>query len=166
MKTKQNDTTPSSLYNKMSEIDIKSGKITFGQRIELGKIFQGDDTEIVKFEKVFLCMHDFKPAMTEYTKLTDYFNRIIRGITYWIEQEQTLLKYDPSPEELNAGIKDLSDKIGEFGTIKALAKNYGKDPDEVLKWEYGKVFGILYSDLEEYKYQQRFNKVLEQKYKR
>jgi len=52
-----------------------------------------------------------------------------------------------------------------MGTVKALAKAYAKDPDEIFKWKYSKVFGILYSDLEEHKFRQRYNKVIEQKYK-
>jgi hypothetical protein len=166
MKKKQKDTNTPSRDKKMSEIDIKGGKLTFGQRIELGRIFQTNDVDVVKFDKVFLCLHKFEPKITEYPKLLDYFNRIVEGVAFWVEQEQTLLKYDPTAEEVQAGIKDLSDKIGEYGTVKAIAKNYGKDPDEILEWEYGKVFGILYTDLEEYKYQQRFNKVLEKKYKK
>ena len=37
---------------KKKKIDVKGGKLTFGQRIELGKIFQSEDTEVRKFEKV------------------------------------------------------------------------------------------------------------------
>ena len=40
--------------------------------------------------------------------------------------------------------------------IKALAKAYGKDPDEILRWQYGKVFGILYTDLEERKFEKKY----------
>lgn len=150
----------------LSKIDIKAGKMTFGQRIELGKIFQSDDSDAEKFEKVFICLHEYKPCVQDYEILVPYFKEIIEGITFWIEQETTLLKYEPSAEEISAGINELSSKIGNYGTIKALAKNYSKDPDEVLRWEYGKVFGILYTDLEEYKYQKRFSKVVERKYKK
>lgn len=139
--------------------------MTFGQRIELGEIFESSSDEVIKFEKVFVCLHEYKPKPTEYIKLIDYFNEIVSGIMFWIEQESTLLKYEPSQEELAAGVKDLSAKIGEFGTIKALAKAYGQDPDDILKWNYGKVFGILYTDLEEHKFQKAYNKVLERKHK-
>ena len=96
-------------------------------------------------------------------KILPYFKRIIEGLEFWSEQEQTLLKYEPSQEELRAGIKDFSKKVGEFSTIKALAKAYNKDPDDILKWEYGKVFGILYTDLEEFKFNKRYQKVIESK---
>jgi len=164
MKKKQKETPIQD--KKMSKIDIKGGKLTFGQRIELGKIFQSSENEIVKFEKVFECLHKFKPKATQYKKLLPYFQDIIEGIAFWIEKEQTMLKYEPTAEEMSAGIIELTKKIGEFGTIKALAKNYSKDPDEILEWEYGKVFGILYTDFEEYEFQKRYDKVIEKKYKK
>lgn len=147
-------------------IDIKSGELTFGQRIDLGKILANDTSSLEKFQKVFECLHKFKPIESEYPKLLDYFTEIIEGIKFWIECETTMLKYDPSSEEIQAGVKELSKNTGEFSTVKALAKAYHKDPDEILKWEYGKVFGILYTDLEEHKFQLRYNKVIESKYKK
>ena len=146
-------------------IDIKGGKLTFGQRIELGKLYQSQVSEIEKFEQTFQILHQYTPKTRDYKSLINYFNQIIEGITHWIQQETTLLNYEPSAEEIQAGIKDLSEKIGEFGTVKALAKAYGTDPDAVYGWKYGKVFGILYTDLEEYKFSQRYNKVLERKHK-
>lgn len=149
-----------------TKIDIKEGKMTFGQRIDLGKIFQDINTsESEKFEKTIFCLHKYKPKPKEYALLFDYFEDIIQGIIHWIETEQTMLKYDPTSDELAAGIKEFSLKVGEFGTVKALAKAYSKDPDEILEWEYGKIFGILYTDLEEHKFQKTYNKVIENKSK-
>ncbi len=148
-----------------NKIDIRAGKMTFGQRIELGKIFQSEESEVSKFELVFECLHEYRPDVKDYKKLFGYFEEIIEGVRFWIEHETALLKYEPTSEELSAGVKELSQRIGEFGTIKALAKNYSKDPDEILAWEYAKVFGILYTDLEESKYQRRYNKIMERKYK-
>lgn len=140
-----------------SQIDIKGGEMTFGQRIELGKIFSNTELrEIDKFEKTFICLHDHKPKAKDYSKLTAYFIEIVQGLGFWAKQESTLLKYEPSVKEKRAGIKELSLKTGDFGTIKALAKNYNQDPDTILQWKYGKVFGILYTDLEEFKYNSRY----------
>jgi len=148
------------------EIDVKAGKITYGQRIELGKIFQNLETsEIEKFNQTFECLHNFRPVVLQYKKLLPYFEKIIDGLKFWIETEQTLLKYEPSVEELSAGIKELSEKLGEFGVVKSIGKVFSCDPDLILKWEYSKVFYILFTDLEEAKFQIRFQKVLEQKYK-
>ena len=146
-----------------SKIDIKAGEMTFNHRIELGKILSGNDSEIVKFQKVFECLHNFTPMFTQYNLLLEYFKQIIEGLAYWIDVESKLLKYEPTAEEKQAGIKELSVKIGELGTIDALAEKYGIDPDEVLKWQYAKVFGILFSDLEKSKYQRKYHEVINKK---
>ena len=149
-----------------SKIDIKAGKMTFDQRIQLGKIFQEQGREFETLCKVFQCLHNYTPKVDDIKNLLPYYYEIIEGLTHWLQAESTLLQNEPTSEEISAGIKELSEKIGEFGTIKSLAKNYSKDPDDILAWEYGKVFGILYTDLEEYKYQKRYNKILERKYHR
>ena len=144
----------------MSKIDIKAGDLTFGQRIELGQIMSNSVlSDLDKFERTFICLHNYKPKATEYSALINYFGDICNGIAFWTNQEATLLKYEPSAKEKRAGIKDLSLKTGDLGTIKALAKNYSQDPDDVLLWKYGKVFGILYTDLEEYKYQLKYSEL-------
>lgn len=140
----------------MSKIDVKAGDLTFGQRIEIGKILTSGAPDIEKFENVFKCMYGYIPKASEYSELIDVFNEIMEGIAFWTEKENTLLKHEPTAKQKRAGIKELSAKIGEFGTVKALAKSYNCDPDIILTWKYGKVFGILYTDLEEYKYNQRY----------
>lgn len=147
----------------MKKIDIKGGKFTFNQRIELGNIIKSSGSDFDKCVKVLKCLYGNLPAAALRLK---YFEEIMDGLQYWFEQEKTLLKYDPTADEMAAGIRDYSQKVGDFGTVKSLAKAYNQDPDMILNWEYGKVFGILYTDLEEYKYNQRFNKVLESKYDR
>lgn len=143
-----------------SKIDIKAGDLTFGQRIELGQIMSNTVlSDLDKFERTFICLHNYKPKATEYSALINYFGDICSGIAFWTNQEATLLKYEPSAKEKRAGIKELSLKTGDLGTIKALAKNYSQDPDDVLLWKYGKVFGILYTDLEEYKYQLKYSEL-------
>ena len=161
----KNAVIKSAKYSKMSKIDVKVGKLTFGQRIELGKIMSEDIDEEQKFLKTFKCLYNYEAKPIFYKSLLSDFEEIIEGLKFWMIQESTLLKYEPTPEELKAGIKELSIRTGEMGTIKALAKAYSCDPDNVLKWEYGKVFGILFTDLEEYKYQVKYNKVVESKYK-
>jgi len=151
---------------KLIHIDVKAGDMTFGQRIDLGKILSSEDNEIDKFEKTFICLHNFKPRPKDYMNLIEYFKKIVTGLKFWIETELVMLKYDPTEEEKRAGVKELMEKIGEFGTIKALAKAYNTDPDIILTWKYSKVFGILHTDLEESKFQSKYQKVIENKFKR
>jgi hypothetical protein len=146
-------------------IDVKAGELTFGQRIELGKLFQAGLSPSATFEKVFEVLHQITPKSSSYAKLMPYFEKIINGLMFWFEQEK-LLDYKPTSEEIQAGIRELSEVIGEFGTVKALAKAYGRDPDEILQWQYGKIFGILFTDMKEAEYQKRYEKIIERKYKK
>ena len=144
----------------LTKIDIKED-LTYGQRIDLGELFESDMTEEKKFVETFFILHKNRPDFNNRKEIkffVEYFKEITEGILYWIEKEK-LLRYDPEPEEIRAGVYDLCNKIGNYGTIKALAKNYNCDPDDIFKWKYGKVFGILYTDLEEYKYQKRLHKI-------
>lgn len=147
-------------------IDFDKGKFTFGHRIELGTIMQDENTsEVEKFELIIRCLHGFTPKPKQYEDLIPYFNDICNGLKKWAEMEAQMLNNEPTDEELQAGVKEFMRKVGEFGTVKSIAKAYSKDPDEVLNWEYAKVFGILFTDLEESKFQRRLNKVIENKYK-
>lgn len=147
-------------------VDIKGGKLTFAQRIELGEIFgNGELSEAEKFERAIKCMYGKKPTPKQYGQYVGKFKAIVEGLQYWCEAEAKMLYCEPTADERAAGIEEYSKNIGVFGTVKAIAKTFGQDPDDVLQWEYGKVFSILYTDLEDYKYQRRLNKVIERKYK-
>lgn len=152
------------------KVDVKSGDITYGSYIAVrGLLAEAKEYDLEFIVSVIKSIHkDYKYVVGDLTlikAMVKYFNNIVEGVAHWAEQEREMLAYEPSEEEIRAGVKDYSQKVGEFATVKALAKNYGKDPDEVLEWKYSKVFGILYTDLEEYKYNQRYSKVLESKYK-
>ncbi|MDR0682025.1 MAG: hypothetical protein LBG15_09300 [Dysgonamonadaceae bacterium] len=152
--------------NTLIKIDVKAGHLTYGQRIELGDLFASEKSDTEKFNETFRIMHDITPDFSNPEEMkiySQYYKEIIDGLVFWFEKEKHLLDYQPEPEEIRAGIKELSAKTGYYGTIKAIAKNYAKDPDEILQWKYGKIFGILYSDLEELKYSKRLRKQYEKK---
>lgn len=149
----------------MRHIDVRGGQMTFGQRIELGRILTDPSTsEASKAIAVMRCL-DPDWETTEMPQSIEYFAEVIEGLTYWIKRETAELKYDPSEEEQSAGIGQLSKMTGEMGTIMALAKDYGKDPDEILSWKYGKVFNILYTNLQSHLYQERLMKLRERRAK-
>lgn len=144
-------------------VDIKAGKLTYGQRIEVGQILSGPMSEADKFCQSLRCMFGEDYKVTWSVEEVRIFEQIIDGVKFWVEKETEMLKYDPTPEEVQAGCKQLSEKLGPMSTIMALAHKFGKDPDEITQWEYGKVFGLLYADLEQTKYERRYHKVIEAK---
>lgn len=143
----------------LHRINFESRDFTYGSRIALGDIFGASGvTEYGMLKNAFRELYGFSARLLPVRWRVRAFNHIIAGLTSWIEKEQKMLQYTPSSDELAAGVKELGEKVGNMATIKALAKAYSKDPDEILEWDYAKVFGILYTDLEERKYETKLNK--------
>lgn len=147
----------------IQRIDIQGGQMTFGQRIELGRIITEKElTDIDKMKEGIQCL-GAKWSLRNTSEIVEYWYEVLMGIKYWIEREQTELKYEPSAEEKAAGIAQLSLVVGEMATITALAKDYSKDPDEILEWKYGKVYNLLFTNLQSHLFRERLNKELERK---
>lgn len=147
----------------IQRIDIQGGQMTFGQRIELGRIITEKElTDIDKMKEGLQCL-GAKWNLRNTSEIVEYWYEVLMGIKYWIEREQTELKYEPSAEEKAAGIAQLSLAVGEMATITALAKDYSKDPDEILEWKYGKVYNLLFTNLQSHLFRERLNKELERK---
>lgn len=152
---------------RLSRIDMEAGSFTYGNRIALGQIFR--DTEKSEYQRMkaaFIELYGWSPRLLPMRLRVREMRRITAGFSGWIEKEQQLLNYEPDADQLAAGVKDLAEKVGDMGTLKAIAKAYAQDPDAVLQWEYSKVFGILFTDLEEYKFDKRYNKVIDGKYRK
>lgn len=148
-----------------NKVDVKAGKLPYGVYLEIREIVITKDKDDAKaVVSIFKALHEgFELSSHDFLnlKLQKYFEEICNGIIHWLTMESEMLAYTPTDAQLRAGIKELSEKVGDFGTVKALAKQFNKDPDEILKeWDYAKVFLILYSDLEEYKYQEKYNKII------
>lgn len=149
----------------MNKVDIKGGQMTFGQRIELGRIVTDQSlSEYEKFKRCMLCLDENWRVTTLHPGLK-YWYEVLEGLQYWVQREQAELKYNPTPDELTAGIEVLSMRVGEMSTLMALAKDYSKDPDEILEWKYGKVFNILYTNLQSHLFRERLDKRLAEKAK-
>lgn len=148
---------------KIRKVDIIGGQMTFGQRIELGRIFTDlRTTQADKFRMTMECIHPgFKPSYTVWELA--YFEEILKGIQHWIKREKNELHYKPSAEEISAGIELLTLRVGEMGTITALAEKFSQDPDTILTWKYAKVFNILFNNLQSYLYKDRLEKQLAKK---
>lgn len=150
-----------------AKIDIRGGKLTYGQRIELGEILAREGASISeKCTAVMRCLYpDWVQTLKKeqlFTKeVVACFEEVVDGLRYWMQREATMLAYQPTAEEIAAGINNLGKKLGPMMTVMTLAEKFGKDPDEILQWEYGKVFGLLYADLEGFKYQRNYRKVIE-----
>lgn len=149
---------------KYTPIDIEKGDLTYGQRIELGRILSDADMgDYARLCAAFECLYDIRPSLLKIKAYIAEYERIIKGIQHWVDVEAQMLHYDPTPEEQQAGVEQYHQAVGELATLHAIAKAYSQDPDTIYNWKYSKVFGILLNDLESFKYQQRLNKVYSKK---
>lgn len=151
----------------IGHLDIAGGAFTYGQRIALGDIFRNDNlSAYYKMKAAFIELYGWSPRLLPVGRRVKALRRVVDEFKGWLDREQQLLNYEPEPDQVTAGIKELAKKVGDMGTVKALAKAYSQDPDAILQWEYSKVFGILFTDLEEYKYEKRYNKVIDGKFRK
>jgi hypothetical protein len=70
---------------------------------------------------------------------------VLTKIEEFLKGYQELYEYEPTNEEIEAGVEDLA-KLGAFYTVKKMSEKFGKHPDEILKWEAGVVYAFLKAD--------------------
>ena len=152
---------------RLREYKMQEGGFTYSQRIEMADIFT--DASLSAWDKVFKAhrlLYGWSGRRLPRRWMTARLTRMVDGIEYWCDAEKVALEYRPKAEEKGAGIEAYSKAVGDMGTIKAVAKAYSRDPDEVLKWPWAKVFGILQTDLEEFKYSERLREAYERRRKK
>lgn len=141
---------------RLREWKYEEGEFTYAQRIELGEVFQNDSlSDYRKMKAAWKVLYGWNARWMNPWRRKKAFERMLEGLKYWINLERENLKYDPTPEEQRAGLLRLSEQVGEMGTIKALAEKFGIDPDVILTWHWGKVYGLLFADLKETEFQRR-----------
>lgn len=91
----------------------------------------------------------------------------------WIKKEQEFisrleemnLSSEPEVELEAAGIQEMNQFLG-WNSVRALAKEFGKDPFEVKDWEYSKVYLFLKMDTVSAKIDKKYRKIMESKHRR
>lgn len=141
---------------RLREWKYEDGEFTYSQRIELGQVFQDDNLSgYGKLKQAWKVLYGWSPRWMNPWRRYKAFDRMLEGLKYWIDRERNTLHYEPTAEEHRAGLLNLSREVGELGTVKALAEKFGVDPDIILTWKWGKVYGMLYADMREAEYQRR-----------
>ncbi len=150
----------------LGDFDMEGPEFTYERRIRLGEIFSDTRENAYKrLAEAFRELYGYKCTLLPIKARTRRLNAILDDFKAWLKKEAETLAYTPTADEEAAGLKTFSRAVGPLGTIHALAERFGKDPDEVLRWDYGKVYGILFTDLERVKYQRRLDRVTNDRYK-
>lgn len=144
------------------KIDVRAGQMTYGQRIALGQLFESRPDEQKAFSGVFEILAPGYKVRGTACEL-EYFREVVEGIRNWITRETKELAVKPTPEEIAAGVAEMSRNCGYMSTLAALAERYSTDPDTILEWKYGKVFNLLYVHREQALFARRFQQVMSQK---
>ncbi len=157
------------------QIDVKGGKCTYGQMVELGRVLDaafaraesgGENDDVTTIKNLIRTLHkDSNPGIT--VTNVKYAMEIAGAVRFWRERENEKLKYTPSDEERAAGYETLAKLTGPTGVASTIAEKFGVHggPDAIFEWPYGTVFMILYIDLERYKFQKRLQDIRERKRK-
>lgn len=132
------------LFVKSYEDDLSIAKKTYGQ-IEQAKT-------VLQYKKPLLALGDlvelyYCEKMID-AHIVDSMGRglaLVAKIDNFMKSYPELYEYEPTNEEIEAGVEDLA-KLGSFYTVKKLADRYHKHPDEILKWEAGVVYAMLRTD--------------------
>ncbi len=141
---------------RLREWNYKDGEFSYGQRIAIGDILT--DEGRTWYQRLKACwreLYGWNARLMPARMRVRRFGRLTEGLRYWVELEERTLNYKPTDQEQKAGLMRLNEEVGHMGTIKALAEKFGTDPDVILGWQWGKVYGILHADLKEAEYHQR-----------
>lgn len=76
-----------------------------------------------------------------------------------------MLNVEPSDEEKLAGIEMVNKEVGHLGIAMKLGKDYGCDPQVIYDWEYWRVWNILKVEHMLRLFNERLQKVYEEKAK-
>lgn len=143
----------------LGTLDIQGGAFTYGNRIALAQIFSEDSlTEYQRLKAAHKELYGYSCRWLLPRPRYKRLMAIVEGVSYWCQLEAQELAYTPTADEVAAGIEDLQKKVGDLATIEAIAEKFSKDPDDVLRWSYSKVFGFLRTDLLRNKYMEKYHK--------
>lgn len=143
--------------------NYREGEFSYGQRIAISRIWREELREYEKLKLVWKELYGYDCRVIPVRKRVRLLLGLADGLRYWFDLEQRTLATEPTQEQLRAGIRELSEKIGDMGTVTAIAKDYGVDPDVVLTWQWGKVYGILLTDVEQYRYEKKLSDIMSKK---
>ena len=98
-------------------------------------------------------------------KFFDFFYQwrwVEEEILKTVEMEQNFLSYDPTGDEIEAGIENLY-KFGAFATVDGLANGNPLVYQEIESLPYGMIFTKLYLDSVKDKFQRDYHKIITRK---
>lgn len=142
--------------------DFMLNDLTYGQRIELGTLFNCQPSEVEAIMKSYKIIYKEEPTLKQLTKyVKEDFEEMLEGLKYWIDAESEYLHYEPTPEEVAAGINQLKCPLS---TAVSIGKDFGMMPNDVLQRPYSEIFTILWANCENSKFEKKLSKIMNKKH--
>lgn len=144
--------------------DLSGSNMKFGERISIGLAFE-EETDSTRLKEVVRRLYGVDLKAKHFKYFTSHLKDIGELLAQWISKEKTI-KYTPTPEETEAGISSIGEKLQHFSTIDAIAKRMTISHNQALEIDYSVVFLMLQSDLEQAMFNRRLHKVYSAKAKK
>lgn len=144
-------------------MDVRSDKLLLWHRLQLGELLNVQN-EAAIFEGIVRILYRISIKPKHYRRFYYHVKDVLGGLAFWVEKEKAL-KYEPTPEERQAGIDQIGKSVKEFGTVDAIARRMHISHDDALKLPYATVYLMLLNDLEQSKFERRLHKVYSKKHK-
>ena len=142
--------------------DIAAGDFTFGERLQLGRIFSSDNKgdDIQRTKDIIECLHEKIIDDKEAEQWLPYALEVCEAYVQWRKREDTECYVPPQQEALQAGVEQLAQETGDMAGVVDLAERFGWSFEKVYKMPYLDVFTIWKVDASRAKFQRRLNEVL------
>lgn len=131
-------------------------EMTYSQRLELGVVLSSQ-TDTIVFD-CYKVVYGKDPSLSELMHFE--LEPLLKGIAEWINLESEYLHYEPTPEEIQAGINNQECPLA---TAVSIGKDFGIMPNDVLQRPYSEIFSILWANAEQRKFERKLNKIMSRK---
>lgn len=144
------------------EDDLNVGRKTYGEFEQALIFIRKAENQILSIPKVIECFYGEKLEDENVLKVLGKGAFVLDKISKFVHEFKRLGEYEPSVEELEAGVEELN-KFGFFATAVQLARKYGKTHDDILNMPAREVYNTLLYDFEQSEVEKRINKIRSRK---
>ena len=142
--------------------ELNIGKRTY-KELEQSLIFiRNIGSPLAAIDKVVSVYYGEDISEQPLLKVLGKGQHVLNLISKFMLEFKRLNEYEPTIDELEAGVEDLA-KFGFFGTSVQLARKYGQTHDEILNMPAREVYTTLLYDFEQSEVERKLNQIRSRK---
>ena len=142
--------------------ELNIGKRTY-KELEQSLIFiRNIGSPLAAIDKVVSVYYGEDISEQPLLKVLGKGQHVLNLISKFMLEFKRLNEYEPTIEELEAGVEELS-KFGFFGTAVQFARKYGQTHDEILNMPAREVYTTLLYDFEQSEVERKLNQIRSRK---